>query len=62
MGLLIVGASVIAVATLLLIAILMITEDLFSESVFGVPELPGEVTQSYGMHEEHIEHGSSARW
>jgi hypothetical protein len=53
MGLLILGASVVAVGVLLLIGVLVMTEDLFSESVFfGIPDEPGEVTQRQSMHEE----------
>ncbi len=52
MGLLILGALAIAVGILLLLGVLVVTQDLFSESVFGTPEQPGEVTQRQGMHED----------
>jgi hypothetical protein len=52
MGLLIVGALAIAVGILLLIGVLVVTEDLFSESVFGAPEQSAEVTQRQGMDED----------
>jgi hypothetical protein len=54
MGLLILGASVVAVGVLLLIGVLVMTEDLFSESVFGIPDGPGEITQRQAMHEERV--------
>ena len=52
MGLLIVGALAVAVGILLLIGVLVVTEDLFAESVFGAPEQPAEVTQRQRMHED----------
>ena len=52
MGLLILGASVIVVGFLLLIGVLVMTEDLFSESVFGIPGEPGEDTRRQCIHEK----------
>jgi len=52
MGLLILGALVIAVAIFMLIGLLVVSEDLFSESVFRVPEQPSEVTRSQAIQED----------
>jgi hypothetical protein len=61
MGLLILGAVVIAVGILLLIGLLVMTEELFSESIFGMPEESGEVTQRRSMREEQSTFSSSTR-
>jgi hypothetical protein len=52
MGLLILGALVLAVGMLLLIGVLIVAEDLYSESAFGMPDQIGEVTQRQGIDEE----------
>jgi len=52
MGLLVLGASVIAVGFFLLIGVLVMTEDLFAESVFGIPDEAGEDTQRQCIHEK----------
>jgi hypothetical protein len=61
MGLLILGAVVIAVGIVLLIGLLVMTEELFSESIFGTPDESGEVTQRQSMREEQSPFSSSTR-
>jgi hypothetical protein len=59
MALLILGVLVIAVGSLLVIGFLVMTENLFSESIFAIPDEPDEVTWRQCTDEERSTFSSS---
>jgi hypothetical protein len=59
MRLLVLCALVMGVGILLLVGFLVMAQELFSESVFGVPHDPGEETERGCMGESSVQSGSS---